>query len=129
MTTPIGPTTARSWGLAARALAVLGLTALLGACSARASASDSAAVHQTCERVSAVLSDGPDPAVDPVGYAEAQFRPLGTIRTSDKAVGAAIGGLARAYRAYFVSNGSGPAKAALAAASRRINAICPGAAS
>ena len=89
-----------------------------------------AAVHTACAQVSAVLSDGPDPDADPVGYAEAQILPLGQIRTSDAQLRAAIGKLAGAYRAFFDSNGnSSTAKLAVAAASKQINSFCPGAAS
>jgi hypothetical protein len=77
-----------------------------------------------------VLSDGPDPDSDPVGYAEAQILPLGQIHTSDAQLRAAIGKLTSAYRAFFDSSGnSASAKLAVASASKRINSFCPGAAS
>jgi hypothetical protein len=111
----------------------LGLAALLGACASQAPAAkpvSTAAVRTTCTKVSAVLSDGPDPDADPVGYAEAQILPLGQIRTSDPQLRAAIGKLASAYRTFFDSNGSSSAaKLAVAAASKRVNSFCPGAAS
>jgi hypothetical protein len=120
-------------GLMVLAPTALGLAALLGACTSQAPAAkpvSAAAVHATCTKVSAVLSDGPDPDADPVGYAEAQILPLGQIRTSDAQLGAAIGKLASAYRTFFDSNGSsGAAKLAVASASKRINSFCPGAAS
>jgi hypothetical protein len=78
----------------------------------------------------AVLSDGPDPDADPVGYAEAQVLPLGQVRTPGSQLRAAISKLARAYQAFYASNGApGPAKTAVANASKRIDAFCPGAAS
>jgi hypothetical protein len=124
---------ARFRGLAVLALALLGLSALLGACASPVPASrpaSAAAVRATCTQVSAVLSDGPDPDADPVGYAEAQILPLGQIRTSDAQLRAAIGKLASAYQAFFDSNGSSSAaKLAVAAASKRVNSLCPGAAS
>src|SRR6202044_452395 len=148
MATPRHAARARFRGPTLRALTSLGLSALLGACSSSAASSGSAAagtaaagtaaagtastaaVHATCAQVSAVLSDGPDPDSDPVGYAEAQILPLGQIRTSDSQLRAAITRLARAYQAFYASNGaSGAAKAAVASASKRINAFCPGAAS
>jgi len=109
----------------------LGLAALLGACASQAPAAKPvSAVRATCTQVSAVLSDGPDPDADPVGYAEAQILPLGQIRTSDAQLRAAIGKLASAYRTFFDSNGtSSSAKLAVATASKRINAFCPGATS
>jgi hypothetical protein len=138
MTTPRAAAGARFVGPTLLALTWLGLAALLGACSSAASSSGSAAtakastaaVRTTCTQVSAVLSDGPDPDSDPVGYAEAQILPLGQIHTSDAQLRAAIGKLASAYRAFFDSNGtSSSAKLAVAAASERVNSFCPGAAS
>jgi hypothetical protein len=139
MATPIDPAGSRLRGLAVAVLTGLGLAALLGACSSapastsrpQASGSVSAAVvHATCTQVSAVLSDGPDPDADPVGYAEAQILPLGQIRTSDAQLRAAISRLADAYRAFVASNGtSSTAKLAVTSASQRINSFCPGAAS
>jgi hypothetical protein len=138
MATPRDAARARFRGPTLLALTSLGLSALLGACSSAAASSGSAAggtastaaVHATCAQVSAVLSDGPDPDSDPVGYAEAQILPLGQIRTSDAQLRAAIGKLAGAYRTFFDSNGnSASAKLAVAAASKRINSFCPGAAS
>jgi hypothetical protein len=118
---------------AARVLivALSGVAMLLGACGSRASAGASAAATQaTCNQVSAVLSDGPDPQADPVGYAEAQIVPLSQIRTSDVQLRAAISSLASAYREYFASNGaSHGAAAAVTAAGKQVDAICPGATS
>jgi hypothetical protein len=114
-------------------LAAFGLAALLGACSSQAPTShpvSAATVRAACSQVSAVLSDGPDPDADPVGYAEAQILPLGQIRTTDVQLRTAIGKLADAYRAFFASNGSSSAaKLDVAVASKRINSFCPGAAS
>jgi hypothetical protein len=138
MPTPRRAARARFRGPTLLALTSLGLSALLGACSsspplsgpAAAGTASTPAVHTTCAQVSAVLSDGPDPDSDPVGYAEAQILPLGQIHTSDAQLRAAIGKLASAYRAFFDSNGgSSSAKLAVAAASKRINSLCPGAAS
>jgi hypothetical protein len=141
MATPCAAARARFLGPTLLALTSLGLSALLGACASSASSSgtassgtsrpaSTAAVRATCSQVSAVLSDGPDPDADPVGYAEAQILPLGQIRTSDSQLHAAIGKLASAYQAFFDSNGSSSsAKLAVASASKRINSFCPGAAS
>ena len=132
MPTPRNPATAGIPRLAAGGLALLGLSAMLGACGSGAPAADPAVspavVHATCTQVSAVLSDGPDPTADPVGYAEAQVLPLRQIRTTDAQLKSAIGKLDSAYRAYFASNGgSSSAKLAVAAASKRIDSFCPGA--
>jgi hypothetical protein len=138
MATPTPPV-ARLRGLAVLGLTLIGLTAALAACASGAPASrpaaatrpvSTAALRSTCKQVGAVLSDGPDPDADPVGYAEAQILPLGQIRTADAPLRAAIGRLTRAYQEFFASNGtSGPAKLAVATASRQVNAFCPGAAS
>jgi len=87
-------------------------------------------VAQTCQEVGAVLSDGPDPGADPVGYAEAQILPLRQISVSDQALRTAINQLADAYQQFYASNGkSSDAKEAVAAASKKLNSTCPGAAS
>jgi hypothetical protein len=79
--------------------------------------------------VSAVLSDGPDPGADPVGYAFAQILPLRQIHTSDRTLHAAIDDLATAYQEFYSSNGDKAAAKAVSKASDKVNAICPGAAS
>jgi len=124
-------------GGAALILAVL----LTGACSsstthsAASSSSSTASASTTalasaCEQVSAVLSDGPDPDADPVGYAEAQILPLRHISVSNQALHSAVTQLAGAYQNFFASKGkSSNAKEAVAVASSKVNSICPGAAS
>jgi hypothetical protein len=112
----------------------LGLVVLpTGACgssSPLAAHTSASTVESGCQQVSAVLSDGPDPDSDPVGYAEAQVLPLRQIRVSDQALGVAIDQLADAYQQFFASNGkSRNAKEAVAVASKTLNSICPGAAS
>jgi hypothetical protein len=106
----------------------LTLAMLLAACGSPAS--DAAAVKKACSQVSAVLSDGPDPDADPAGYAEAQILPLRHIKAPDKSFRNALSRLDAAYRQLFASNGkSSAATSAVAAASKKINRICPGAAS
>jgi predicted Zn-dependent protease len=103
------------------------LTALV-ACGSSSSPSPSAEVKQTCQRVEAVLSDGPDPTADPVGYAEAQILPLRQIHTSDSKLRQAIDTLASAYQAYSSTDGANAAaKDATDAAIGTLNAACPGA--
>lgn len=110
-------------------LAAAGLAALaLAGCTGSTQASG-VSVISTCRQLGAVLSDGPDPNADPVGYAEAQILPLRRIVTSDGALRAALGDLAGAYQAYFTTGGSAEAEAAVDRASSRIDAICPGATS
>jgi uncharacterized heparinase superfamily protein len=86
----------------------------------------SAAVKQACQQIEAVLSDGPDPSADPVGYAQAQILPLRQIRTSDGKLREAIEALASSYRAYASSGGASAAtKGAAETAIRAINRACP----
>jgi hypothetical protein len=83
-----------------------------------------------CEQVSAVLSDGPDPDADPVGYAEAQVLPLRQLSVPNQALHSAVTQLADAYQDFYTSNGkSSKAKEAVSVASSKVNSICPGAAS
>ena len=110
----------------------MALAVLLGACgssSTSLSTSSIAEVKQTCRQVQAVLSDGPEPQADPVGYAQAQVLPLRQIRTSDRSLREAIDGLASAYESFAADNGGRSSKSAVNAAVNRVNAICPGVAS
>ena len=100
------------------------------ACSSSSSHPAASAAISGCQRVSAVLSDGPDPDADPVGYAEAQILPLRGISVSDQALRTAITQLADAYQQFFDTNGkNSSAKEAVAVASKKLDSICPGAAS
>jgi hypothetical protein len=119
---------------AAFALALgLGAAPLLAACSsapAHAAGSPSSALSAACAHAGAALSDGPDPDADPVGYAEAQIKPLRAITTSDHALRTALSDLATAYAKVFDADGKNAAAAkAVVAASKKLNAICPGATS
>jgi TolA-binding protein len=96
---------------------------------AHTKAQTSAAVQNTCQQVSAALSDGPDPDADPVGYAEAQIQPLHQIRTQDKSLQSAVDSLSSAYQQFYSTNGASAAKQAVSQASHTVNTICPGAAS
>jgi hypothetical protein len=105
------------------------LTLALAACGGSGPASV-AAVHQACQQIGAVLSDGPDPDADPAGYAEAQILPLRQVHAPDPAIKSAISQLDKAYQQLFASDGnSAAATRAVAAASKKMNSICPGAAS
>jgi hypothetical protein len=98
--------------------------------SAATASSSTTAIESACGQVSAVLSDGPDPDADPVGYAEAQILPLRQISVSNQALHGVISQLADAYQKFFASNGkSSNAKEDVAVASKKLNSICPGAAS
>jgi hypothetical protein len=86
-----------------------------------------ATIHATCEQVSDALADGPDPDVDPVGYALAQVRPLREIHTSDVSLRRDIDGLASAYETFYRDNGGKDAKKLVTAAGKKVDKICPGA--
>jgi len=107
---------------AALAIAACAVAALpLAACSSGSSPS-AAVTTKTCQQVSAVLSDGPDPGEDPVGYAEAQILPLRQVHTSDAALRSAITRLADAYARFFASDGkSTSAISAVTAAAAHMN--------
>ncbi len=115
----------RAPGLAALALGA----ALLAGCGSSGSHPSSSAVQQVCQEVSAVLSDGPDPGADPVGYAEAQIVPLQQVHTADAHLQTAIDDLASAYQHFYRTNGAHAAQLVVNQASNQVNAICPGAAS
>jgi hypothetical protein len=115
-----------TFGLAALALC----SGLLTACGSSASGVGSNGTFQSvCQDVTAVLSDGPDPDSDPVGYALAQVKPLRQIQTSERALKTAIDNLAAAYESVVETNNSNPAKQAVSVASGRVDTICPGATS
>jgi hypothetical protein len=103
---------------------MLAATAVAACGSSSAGAS---AQQQGCTAVSDVLSDGPDPGVDPVGYAEAQVLPLHQLKLSDTKLRDAVDKLASAYQAYE-RHGGRPLAAKVSSEESALNAICPGAA-
>ncbi|HEY6480071.1 MAG TPA: hypothetical protein VIZ00_08580 [Streptosporangiaceae bacterium] len=121
----------RAWGPPAAGLALIPMLALAACGSAGTSASAAAAsTRQSCRQIGAVLADGPDPDADPAGHAEAQILPLRQVHIADQSLKTAVGQLDSAYQHLFSSNGSSSAAVkAVAAASKKVNAICPGAAS
>jgi hypothetical protein len=123
------PRRSRRWRATAIPVAICAALALpLSACSSSGNAALAAASAKTCQQVSAVLSDGPDPAQDPVGYAEAQILPLRQLHAADAQLHTAISKLASAYAEFFASNGkSTTATSAVVAATKRMNKLCPGA--
>jgi len=83
-----------------------------------------------CQKVLAVLSDGPDPDADPVGYALSQILPLGQIHTSDHSVSTTLHSLIKEDRALVKSKGSDKsAKTGIKKADKSLNKACPGVAS
>ena len=125
----------RSWGPPAAGLALvpalaLALAACGGGSAGRSASAAAATTRQSCQQIGAVLADGPDPDADPAGYAEAQILPLRQVRIADQPLKTAVGQLDSAYQRLFSSDGSSPAAVkAVAVASKKVNAICPGAAS
>ena len=110
-------------------MAVLLVSALLDACGSSSSTAAKLAAKRTCKEVEAVLSDGPEAAADPVGYAQAQVLPLRQIRTSDRELRAAIDRLASAYQTVYLDGRVEPAaKRAVSSAAAGLDQLCPGAA-
>jgi hypothetical protein len=89
------------------------------------------ALQQDCTAVADVLSDGPDPGADPIGYAQAQVLPLRQLVIGDAALRQDVLALAAAYQALSAapSAGRAAATAEVATAAKAVNSICPGAAS
>jgi len=115
-------------GSVALGLALLACTSLLASCSSSPSTQVSKqAIQNACQQVSTVLSDGPDPDADPVGYAEAQVRPLRQVHTADARLQGLIDNLASAYESFFNTDGSSSAKKQVTSAGNAIDVICPGA--
>ena len=116
-------------GLALAATMALALTACGSGSGQQNGGGGAMAISAACTEVSGALADGPDPDSDPVGYAEAQIKPLRAIVTSDSALCTAIDDLSAAYAQVFAGNGtSASASKAVAAATSKVRAICPGAA-
>jgi hypothetical protein len=116
-------------GLTSLALAV----PLLAACGSSSSGGGSAQTQAPaafCQKVLAVLSDGPDPDADPVGYALSQIAPLGQIHTSDHALAQQLSDLIADDRALVNSNGTDHAATkSIAKDDAALNKVCPGVAS
>jgi hypothetical protein len=126
---------ARACGITAAVL----LAMTIAACGSSSSQSSSArpssallgsAVQQDCTSVSDVLSDGPDPDADPVGYAQAQVLPLRQLTISDAALHRDVLALASAFQVFSSGSGAGATADApkVAKAEKAVNSICPEAA-
>jgi len=112
--------------------AFLALT--VAACGSSSSRSSTAilgtAIQQDCTAVADVLSDGPDPGADAVGYAQAQVLPLRQLDIGDATLRRAVLALAAAYQTFSTASGAGRSAAAVQVtkAEKAVNAICPQAA-
>jgi hypothetical protein len=107
---------------------------LLAGCGSSSSGAAAASNHpapaaNVCVQVADVLGNGPDPDFDPVGYAEAQYGPLATVKGATPALQQALKTLASAYHAEFTGGLNKASKSAVKTASRSVNTFCPGAAS
>jgi len=120
----------RGMALASVAVAVP-LWVACGAASPSGAAVKSAhAPTAVCQKILAVLSDGPDPDADPVGYALSQILPLGQIHTSDHTVSTTLRSLIKDDRALVKANGDDKtAKTGIKKADKSLNKACPGVAS
>jgi hypothetical protein len=97
-----------------------------GSAGASAPTATTSAAEAACTQVAAVLTDGPDPGADPVGYAEAQILQLRQIKTPDATIQQAIDNLANAYTGYSTADGKSKAATATANATiAKINGLCP----
>jgi hypothetical protein len=103
---------------------ILSASTFLSACGS--GSSNSAAIKSACEKVSAALSDGPDPGDDPIGYAEAQILPLKKITVDVPALQKDIGALDTAYKNFFEANGAQSTKAPVTQALKHVETFCPG---
>ena len=109
------------------ALLVLSAGLMLSACGSSPSATNHAkVVKAACLKVAADLSDGPDPSDDPIGYAEAQIRPLSQIKVHDAVLQNAIHYLDVEYKIFYQTNGAAASKRAVNAALKIIDVYCPG---
>lgn len=114
-------------------VSLVAATVVLAACSsspAHPTALMGSKTQQECTAVSDVLSDGPDPDADAVGYAQAQVLPLEQLKISEPKLAAAVKNLAAAYQTYSSTSGTAQDEAAVQTtqAEKALNAICPGAA-
>jgi hypothetical protein len=99
---------------------------LIGAWIVSANGHPSTGPAASCQAVSAALANGPNPDVDPVGYAEAQVLPLRDITTSDAGLHTAILQLSSAYESFYRGNGATSSKKQVTAAEKNVDHYCPG---
>jgi hypothetical protein len=121
---------------AAAAAVVAFLAVAVAACGSSSSSSSSSSkpaaaavlgtqLQQDCTAVADVLSDGPDPDADAVGYAQAQVLPLRQLKIGDAALHSDVLALAHAYQAFGAGSGTA---ATVTKAENSVNSICPQAA-
>jgi hypothetical protein len=80
-----------------------------------------------CQQLNGVLSDGPDPNADPVGYALSQILPLRGLHSSDTSLMATVSKLETDDEDLVKANGDDSlAAAAIKKDYEAINSACPG---
>ncbi len=128
------------WPVKALALTLAAAPLALAACGSGGSSPSSSAPDHSggaalakapvalCNELNAVLSDGPDPDADPVGYALSQILPLQQqVHSSDTTVMATVDQLIGADQALYNSSGSDKSAAATIQKDyKAINKACPG---
>jgi hypothetical protein len=113
----------RQLGLASLAVAL----PLLAACGASNTGGGVAAPAAFCQKVGAILSDGPDPDSDPVGYALSQILPLSQVKAPDHALSDTLDQLVAADHSLVASSGQdSAAAAAIKKTDGALNRACPG---
>ena len=121
---PDRPAVARL-GIAVVFVALVGCGSPSSAISPKPAAQE--ALVQSCNAVAAVLSDGPDPDADSVGYALAQIQPLESLTIHDTPLRQAVAQLAQAYQTFYDAKGAGgDVKNQVTAGVNAVNKICPG---
>ena len=130
---PARPAAIRALAATAVAVSALVVTACGSSSSSSAQASSAllgSQVQQDCTAVADVLSDGPDPDADSLGYAQAQVLPLRALTISNATLHSDVLTLAAAYQAFSSGSGAGSAAAAakVSKAENAVNSICPQAA-
>lgn len=128
------PSPVRLAARSAPATAAAAFLLTIAACSSSSSAAPAsavpAAVQQDCVTIADILSSGPDPGADSVGYAEAQVLPLRQLKIGDDKLQKYVLALADAYAGYSAGSdpGSRASAAAVTKAENEVNTICPEAA-
>jgi hypothetical protein len=122
------PARQRRWTIIFVAL-VVAIPVFIGAWIVSANEHPSTAPAASCQAVSAALANGPNPDVDPVGYAEAQVLSLRDITTPDTGLHTAILQLSSAYESFYRDNGATSSKNLVDSAEKNVDRYCPGATS
>ena len=119
----------RSWKFAVAALVIVAAVIVALRLSVNGAPSSSTVSTAACLKVSAALSDGPDPNADPIGYAQSQILPLREITTADAPLQRAIAALSNAYKAFYDDGGGTSAASLVRHAHDVVDDYCPGATS